>query len=116
LLDGKEGKVAEVLVIDRIELIEPHQLIQMRELHRNHAVRREQDTQPLDEVVQIGHVREHIVAYHQVGQAVSLDDFSSSVRPEELRLAGDTLLDGYPGNVGRRLDAEHRYPLRQEML
>ena len=70
LLDRQEREIAEVLVVDRVELVLCHQPLQMRKLHRDHALRLEQALHAGDEVVQVRHVRQHIVAEHQIGLAV----------------------------------------------
>ncbi len=61
-LHDEERQITEVLVIDRVELVLPHQLHQVRELHRDDATRFEQYLHPSNEVIDIGHMREDIVS------------------------------------------------------
>src|ERR1700758_197056 len=61
LLRGQEGEIAEVFVIDRIELILFHQPHQMRKLDGDDTTRPKQDLHSGDEVVQIGHLCKYVV-------------------------------------------------------
>ena len=59
-----------MLVVDGVELVRLDQAQEVRELHREHAARRRGGAaRPADEVVEVGHVREHVVAEQEVGAA-----------------------------------------------
>ena len=66
-LGGDEREVREVLVIDGVELVLVHQPHQVRELDGDHAARLEQGLDARHEVVELGHLGEHVVADDQVG-------------------------------------------------
>ena len=67
----------------------------------------EQDLHARDEVVEIGHVREHVVAQQQVGGRLARER-PRSLLAEELDQRGDALSERHLGDVGRRLDPEYR--------
>ena len=96
------------MLVDGVELRLLDQPEEMRELHRDHAARREQDPHAFDEVVQRGHVREHVVAYDQVGLPPLAREPGRRLASEELDERRDPSLLGHLGHVGRRLDPEHR--------
>ena len=56
----------------------------MRKLHRDHAALLEQDFMPADEVVDVRHVRKHVVAEQQVRLAELGGYLRSPSRAEEL--------------------------------
>ena len=60
--DGQKREVGEVLVIDRVPLVVLDQAHQVGELHRDHAPGLQQDLHAGHEVVEVGDVREHVVA------------------------------------------------------
>ena len=70
-----------------------------------------------DEVVEVGHLRQHVVADDEVGLRALGDQLLGEPRAEEIDAAS-----GRPsrrprfGDVGRRLDAEHGHAERQEVL
>src|SRR2546423_1800777 len=64
-LDGDQGKVEGMLVIDGGDLAALDQPQQMRELHRHHSARFEEELEPFDEAGEVRHVSEHVVAHDQ---------------------------------------------------
>ena len=70
-----------------------------------------------DEVVEVGHLGEHVVADDQVG-ALALGDAarSASATPKNSTRRRNALVERDLGDVGGRLDAEHGHAERQEML
>jgi hypothetical protein len=68
-LHGQQREVAVVLVVDRVELHLADEVEEMRELDRQHARRLEHAGEAGDEVVEVGHVRQHVVGDHEVGRA-----------------------------------------------
>ena len=105
---GVEREVAEVLVVDGVELVLVDQPHDVGELHRQHAARREDDLHAGDEVVEIRHLREHVVAEEQVGRAAVRRELLGQLDSEEAHQGGHALRFGGRGDVGRRLDAERR--------
>ncbi len=69
-----------------------------------------------DEVVEIGNLRQDVVAGDQIGLQALGGELIGELDAKELRPCGHALLDGHARNVLGRLDAEHRHPERQEML
>ena len=115
-LRDDEREIREMLVIDRVELVFLHQPQQVRELHRDHAAGLEQQAHAAHEVVQVGHVREHVVAGNQVRLAARGRELAGGLGAEELHQRGHALFLRDRGDVRRRLDAEHRHALRDEVL
>ena len=116
LLDGRERQVAEVLVVDGVELIALDQPLQVRELHRDDTLRGQQGAQALHEVVDVRHVGQHVVAGDQVGLAVFGGNGAAGGFAEELHRGGHAALDGHLGHVGRRLHTQHRDARSDEVL
>ena len=103
-------------MIDGVELVLRHQPFKMRKLQRDDAFRLQQDLHAGDEIVQVRHLGEHIVAHDQVGLLALRHEAARQLDAEELGDAGNALGDRDLGDIGGRLDAEHRHAERQEML
>ena len=73
-LGRDEREVAEVLVIDRVELILRHQAHQMRKLHRDDAALGEQQLHPAHEAVQVRHLGQDVVSDDEVGLQALADE------------------------------------------
>src|SRR5580698_7333827 len=116
LLCGQERKIAEVLMIDRIELILLHQPHQMRKLDSDDTTRPQQDLHPCDKVVEIGHLGEHVVSEQQIGALALGNQVTRSTRPEEFDEGGHALLNSHWGNICCWLDPEHRDLFLNEIL
>ncbi len=114
-LDDREREVREVLVVDRVQLVLVDQPHQVRELDGDDAARREQHLHAADEVVEVGHVGEHVVGGDQVGLA-ALGEPRRGLDAEERDLGRDALGDRDLGDVGGRLDAEHGHAALGEVL
>ena len=56
-----------MLVIDRVELHIVDQVQQMREFDREHAVGLEQDRGAGDEIVDVGHMGQHVLGGEEIG-------------------------------------------------
>ena len=115
-LNRHKRQVAEVLVVDRVELVFRHQARQMRKLHCDHAPRRKQHFDAADEVVDVGNVRQHVVAEEDICTSMLGSDFGRGLAPEESHDGRNTLVDRAPGHVRRRFDAQHRHTAGDEML
>ena len=115
-LDGHEREVREVLVVDRVELVLRHQPLEVRKLQRDHAFRLQQERHAGDEVVEVGHLGQDVVADDQIGALPSATSASASATPKNSTLRRNALVDRDLGDVGGRFDAEHRHAERQEML
>ena len=105
-----------MLVIDRVELVLVDEPLKMRELERDHTVRRQKMRHPCGEVVEIGDLRQHIVADDEVGPPTLGHESLRELQAEELDKSGNILLARHCGHVGGRLDADHGNTQRQEVL
>ena len=105
-----------MLVVDGVELVLRDQPLQVRELERDDALRLEQERHAGDEVVEVRHLRQHVVADDEVGPLALGDELGRQPLAEELDPARYALLHRDLGDVGGRLDAEHRHAQRQEVL
>ena len=65
--DGGEREVREVLVVDGVELVLGDQAQEVRELQRRHTVRFQDRRNAFDEIVQCGHVSQHVIGDDQIG-------------------------------------------------
>ncbi len=65
-IDRDQREVREVLVIDRVELVLVDELLEMRKLEGDDALRRA-NAPCGNEVVKVWHLRQHVVADDQVG-------------------------------------------------
>ena len=79
----------------------------MRKFHCNETVRFQQTFHASNEVVEIGHMSEDIVAEQQVRLSVLRRDLLRSVAAEELHFCPHTLLDCNLGDVCGGFDTEH---------
>ncbi len=116
VLDRFEGQIREVLVVDRVELDLFEQVEHVGELDGRDSLGLEHEADALDEVVEVGHVGQHVVADHEIGSHPVGDDLVRRVHAEELRDGGDADLPGRLGHVLGGLDAEHRHALGHEVL
>ncbi len=112
---GLQREVAEVLVVDRVVLESLDEPQEMWELEGRGAARCEQNRDALDEVVDVRHVGEDVVAGDQVSVAVLCDDLAGECGPEELRQRRHPDLLRSSGDVLRRLDAEDPNARADEM-
>jgi hypothetical protein len=107
-LGGQAREVLEVLVVDRVELVVLDEPQQVRHLDRHHAVVGQQDLEAGDEVVEVRHVRHHVVGGDQVGALALGDEVAGRLAPEEADERLDSELLCHLGDVGGRLDAQRR--------
>src|SRR5438477_8668417 len=108
LLGRPQREVRVVLVVDRVELIALDQPLQMRELDRDDAIVGEQNGHARDEGIEVGYLREHVLAREQIGLHALGAKFFCELLVEELGEGVDALRLRYLSNVARRFDAEDR--------
>ncbi len=104
-----------MLVIDRVELPVLDQAQQVRELHRNCARGLQQDRQSSGEVVQVGHVRQHVVGADQVGLLARGGEPMRCHHTKEGDLGRHAARFGHGGDIGGRLHAEDSDALAAEV-
>jgi len=63
---GREGKIREVLVVNRVELLFRDESVEVREFAGEDAVRLEQRGASLCEVIDLGNMREDVDRNHEV--------------------------------------------------
>src|SRR5690349_6526454 len=88
----------------------------MRELKGEHTFRLQQDREPGNEIVELRHVREHVVADDQVGADAALRQLYGRFAAEEADLRRNARGHRRAGDVGGRLDAQYRDAQRLEVL
>ena len=103
-------------MVDRVELILVHQPPQVRKFHRHDPVWSEKDLQASHEIVDVGHVREHVVSDDQIRGSGVADEIAGGLPPEETDDRRHAALHGRFRHVGGGLDAEHGNPLLDEVL
>src|SRR6185312_1971832 len=67
LRKGRHGKVAQMLVVHRVEFAVLEKIEEIRNLDHGRALLREHEADSLDESVQVRNVREHVVREDDVG-------------------------------------------------
>jgi hypothetical protein len=113
---GREREVREVLVVDRVELVLFHEAREVRELHRDDAVGLQQLLDPGHEVVEVGHLGQHVVPDHEIGADAVTHELVRELDGEELGEGLDPALDRVLGDVLGGLDPQHRYTELGEVL
>src|SRR5215208_4964005 len=105
-----------MLMIDRVELILVDEPLEMRKLQRDHAVRSQQMRHARRKIVEVRHLRQHIVADDEIGGLAFGYEFLRKPKTEEFDQRRNVFAPGYFGNIGGRLDTRHRNTQRQKML
>ena len=108
VVESGQREIAEVLVIDGVELAMVEQVLQVGRLDHGDAAGLHQDGDPLDEAVEVRHVGQHVVRMNDVG-ALSLGrEPRGQILAEEFDDGGNAALFGFACDVGRRLDPQYR--------
>src|SRR6185295_13405768 len=63
---GEKREIRKVFVIDRVELVLFHQPHEVGELNRNYPTGSQQYLEASDKVVQIGHLRQHVISRNHI--------------------------------------------------
>ena len=92
-------------MVDGIELVLGEQPHQVRELERGHTIRLQQDGESGDEVVDVRHMREHVVGGREVGGESLRHQFPRQLDAEEALDDLDAFLACRARGAGRRFDA-----------
>ncbi len=111
-----QREVPEMLVIDRVELVLLDEAQQMRELEGGDAARAQQDRHARQEVVEVGHLRQHVVADDEIGEHAAVDELARRVLVEEACQGRHAARFRRLGHVLGRVDAEHGVALLDEEL
>ena len=105
-----------MLVVDRVELRVRHQLHQVRELDADHAVAGQHLREAGDEVVDVGHVGQHVVRDDQVDRTALLAEPRCRLAAEELFECFDAQGAGSRGGARGGLDAQAWNSSRNKIL
>src|SRR5688572_2859109 len=111
-----EGKIRKVLVVDGVELVQLHQLDKMGELESSEPIVGEKLAHTSNEVVDVRHVREDIVAQNKPSGAIRHPQLFGHVSAEEAVNRRYSLRDCCVGDAGGRLDAEAAYTALDKVL
>src|SRR4051794_12960686 len=93
-------------MVDLVELVSFDRAQQMRELDRYDARWSQQNLETPDEVVEVWHLGEHVVAKDQVGGVSPRRQLARRLHPEEFYQRLDAFRLGYLCHVCRRLDSK----------
>src|SRR5262249_38969097 len=115
-VDRDEREVREVLVIDGVELVLGDQTLKVRELERDDALGCQQPLHAGNEIIEVRHLSENVVAYDQVCVLALGDEAVGKRGAEELDEGWHMSAARGLGNVGGRLDAQHGHVERQKVL
>ena len=108
-IDRDKRKIREMLMIDRVKLVLLDQALNMRKLERDHTVRGKQVRHPCSEVVEIGNLRQHVVADDEIGLPPLGDEaLARGLKPKNSTSVGIFFCTRRFCNVGSRLDANDR--------
>src|SRR5580698_1898641 len=94
-----QRKVREVLMVNRVELIFLDKPLEMREFECDHPLRRQQLRHSRSEVVEIGDLRQHVVADDEIGPTLPRREPPGEVQSEELNQRWNVLSAGGLGYI-----------------
>ena len=103
-------------MIDRVELVFVDQPLKVGKLERNHAVRSKKMRHPRGEVIEVGDLRQHIVADDEVGRPPFGYESLRKPQAKEFDKCRNILLARHCGNIGGWFDAGHGNAQRQKVL
>ena len=98
---------SDISMINGVELVVLDELHQVRDLHRDRAVRRQQLFHSGHKVVEIGDVSQNVVADQEIGGPAPASEVHGDGSAEELDVRGDATGFGNLRHVGGRLDSQY---------
>jgi len=116
VLGREQREVREMLVVDRVELDLRHEVEQVGEFDAQGACRLEGHREPGHEVVEVGHVGQNVVGDDEIRTPAAPHQIRGGFSTEEAGLRGHSARHGGGGDVGGRLDAQHRDAGGDEVL
>ena len=99
-VDRRAGEVAEVLVVDGVELDVLDEVAHVGVLDREDPVVGEQHGEPADEVVEVGYVRHHVVRDDHVGGPVASRIASARSTPKNPTIVGTPIASAAAAGPG----------------
>ena len=115
-VEGDEREIAQMLVVDRVELDAVDHVAQVRHFNHGDAAVDEQFTDAGDDSVHVGHVRKDVVCVDDIGVTDLMNQVAREPGPEEFRHGPNAARLGERSDGARRLDAEDGYALAHVML
>ena len=117
VIERGDRKVAEVLVIDRVELAVLDQVDHVGHLeNRDPAGLLQQNGYPRHQAIEVRHMGEHVIGDDQIGGATLGPEPAGEGAPEEILERRHSGLDGGCGRCRRGIDAEHGNAALDEVL
>src|SRR6266851_544939 len=108
-LQRDEREVAEVLVVDRVELERLDHRLDVGDLDDRHAVRLQHLGDARDKTVEVAYVGEHVVGVHDIRESAFAMQLVRDLGAKEFCQSVDSALARPLRDVGGRLDPEHRH-------
>jgi hypothetical protein len=100
ILHRQQRQIIEMLVIDGVELHALDQAQQVGEFDADDTVRLEGGGQPGDEIVDVRHMRQHVVRHDQVRREPARHKIARCCPAEKTRFRGDTNAPRGLGHIG----------------
>src|ERR1700730_2928191 len=97
LFGCEKGEIGKVFMVNGVKLIFFHQPLKMWEFHGDYPMRFQQDLHSRNKIVQIGNLREYVVAKEQIRLLARCREFPSRFSSKELHQRRDALLEGLGG-------------------
>src|SRR3954447_6602676 len=104
-LNGEEGKIREMLVIDGVKLILLDQPLEVRKFKSDQSHWRQQVRHARGEVMEIRNLCQHIVTNDEIGSPSFGDKTPGELKSKELDECRNILKTGSFSHIGRGLDA-----------
>jgi hypothetical protein len=105
--NGRHGEIAQVLVVNRVELAMVDQVPDIRSFDNRDAAFLQQRSDAVDDTSEVGDVREHIVRVDHIRAVPFRDQLLSERAPEEILTYGDACLSRRRRGPGRGVNAEY---------
>ena len=111
-----ERKIREMLVIDRVVLSLLHQSQQVRKLQRRHSLRLQNGPDAAHEIVEVRHLRQDVIADHQVSLLCLAHHFLGGLAAEKPDQRWHALFNRHPCHVGGGFNSQRWDSLPDEVL
>ncbi len=105
---SKQRKIGEVLVIDRVEMVELDKLVQVRKLHRDYTSIPQEYFQATDEIHQVRHMRQDVVSDDQVRLGLLCNQLACEFNAKEFCDGRNANILGCFCNIAAWFDTQYR--------
>jgi hypothetical protein len=113
-IDAQEGKIRDLSVMYGAAGIFGDQALQMCNLHRDHALWRQEPLHAREIIAEVGHLRQHVIGNDEVGTPVVGHQFVGQCRAESCNQCGQ--FGRARSDHGGGADGEYRYSKWLEVL